>query len=276
MYGYWYSVRQNFEFTRQELKELFWTCLAFAFVLVAREWYSPKFSSDVYNSLFMFTNSDIRLVLGGEKIAFFVIMLIVVFLSLYFHVALQKLVGIRLGYKVVYSYWLNGILIGLFLSILTFGRVPILSVFILPGAVHLEHLPKLRLGKFRYGVNAKDIARVSLAGPLSHIITMTLLGMLYFSSGKSAILFALITANMLMLLYSIIPIPKIDSPTKMDSASDGLGLFFFNRTVYILCAVTVLIYLLLISVASTFSFVLSLLLALIATGVYIVVMKQPT
>jgi len=276
MYGYWYSVKQNYEFTKQELMELFWTSLAFAFVLAAREWYGSKFSSDVYSSLFMFSNSDIRLVLSGEKIAFFGILLIVVFLSMYFHVALQKLVGIRLGYKVIYSYWINGILIGLFLSILTFGRVPILSAFILPGAVHLEHIAKLRLGKFRYGVNAKDIARISVAGPLSHIFTITLLGMFFFSSDRSPIFLALITANIMLLIYSMLPIPKIDSPTKMDGASDGLGVFFFNRTVYILCLITVIIYSILILLTTAFSFTLAFVLALVATGVYGIATKQPT
>jgi hypothetical protein len=264
MHGYWYSVKKNFSFNRQELKELFWTSLAFTFVLAS-----------YYENLFNFDGGDARIVITSSFLGFFIIMLVLVFLSLYAHISLQKLVGIRLGYRVTYSYWLNGILIGLFLAILTFGKIPILSLFILPGAVKLEHLPHLRLGKFRYGTNAKDIARVSLAGPLSHIIIITVLGFLFLKIGESALLVRLIKANLLILLYSMLPIPKIDFPTKMDSASDGLGLFFFNRTVYVLCSLTVLFYILLVWAASTFSFILAFILAIISTGVYWVAMKQP-
>jgi hypothetical protein len=264
MYGYWYSVKQNFSFSRDELKELFWTSLAFAFVLAS-----------YYQNLFV-VEGDVRIVISDKLLAFFLLAIMAVFLSMYFHVTLQKLIGIRLGYKVKYSYWLNGILIGLFISVITLGKIPLVSVFILPGAVTLEHISTLRLGKFRYGMNAKDIARVSLAGPISHIIIVTLLGMLYFSTDKAPIISTLISANLLLLIYSMLPIPKIDFPTKMDSASDGLGLFFFSRGVYLLCVITVLFYTILIWAASVFSFVLAFGLAIVALLVYYVAIQQPT
>ncbi|MGV8141356.1 MAG: hypothetical protein ACP5NW_02860 [Candidatus Woesearchaeota archaeon] len=264
MYGYWYSVKQHFSFSREELKELFWTSLAFAFVLTS-----------YYQSLFVI-EGDVRIVISDTLLAFFLLVLMAVFLSLYFHITLQKLIGIRLGYKVNYSYWLNGILIGLFISVVTLGKIPLLSVFILPGAVNIEHIPTLRLGKFRYGTNAKDIARVSLAGPISHIIIATMLGMVYYSTGKSPFIFTLISANLLLMIYSILPIPKIDFPTKMDSASDGLGLFFYSRSVYLLCAITVLFYCVLVWAASVFSFVLAFGLALVSLLVYAVAIQQPT
>jgi hypothetical protein len=264
MYGYWYSVKQHFSFDRQELKELFWTSLAFAFVLTS-----------YYQGLFAI-EGDVRIVISDTLLAFFLVMLLVVFLSMYVHIALQKLVGIRLGYKVKYSYWLNGILFGLFIAIVTLGKVPLLSVFILPGAVTLEHIAALRLGRFRYGTNAKDIARVSLAGPISHMMLVMLLGILYFFTGKSSFIFTLISANLLLMIYSILPIPKIDFPTKMDSASDGLGLFFFSRRVYLLCAITFLFYSVLVWFVSVFSFVIAFSLAAAVLFVYSIAIQQPT
>jgi len=265
MYGYWYSVREHYSFSRQEFKELLWTTLAFAFVLAA-----------YFKDLFVFSGRDVRIVVSSDFLGFFILALLFVFLAMYAHVGFQKLVGIRLGYKVTYSYWLNGILIGLFLSVLTFAQIPILSTFILPGGVRLEHISKLRLGRFRYGTNAKDIARVSLAGPLSHIMMITFLGVIFLITDKSSAVKYLINANILLLIYSTLPIPKIDVPTKIDGASDGLGLFFYSRGVYVLCAVTVLFYALLVLAASTFSFVLAFIMALIAMWVYSIVMKQPT
>jgi hypothetical protein len=263
MHGFWYSVKENYSFSRQELKELFFTSLAFAFVLTS-----------YYEHLFVVSN-DVRIVISDKLLVFFVVALLVAFLAMYCHVALQKLVGIRLGYKVKYTYWLNGIFIGLFLSIMTLGRVPVLSVFILPGAVTIEHIPKLRLGKFRYGTNAKDIARVSLAGPLAHILLVMILGVIFFVTNRNPLVARIITANLLLMIYSMLPVPKIDLPTKMDSASDGLGLFFFSRAVYVLCAATVLFYAILIWAASLFSFVLAFLLGVISMCIYIVAMQQP-
>jgi hypothetical protein len=257
MYGFWYSVKENYSFTGKELKEVFWTGLAFAFILTA------------YYTGFLYKSVVLENTLG-----MFIALLICTVLVLYLHVACQKIVGIKLGYKVNYTYWLNGILICLFLSFITFGMVPLLSMLILPGAVTLEHLPNLRLGKFRYGINAKDIARVGLAGPLSHIIIVTILGILYLSFGKSDMIFKFITLNLLLAIYSMLPLPKIDAPTKMDSASDGLGVFFFSRTVYVLCLSTVLFYALLIWMASVFSFVIAFILGSIMTIVYIITMDQ--
>jgi len=264
MYGYWYSVKENFSFSTQELKELFWTSLAFAFALSA-----------FYEKLFV-VQKDIRIVITSSFLAFFILSLIVVFVAMLMHVGLQKLVGIRLGYKVNYSYWLNGILIGLFLSIITLGQVPVLSIFILPGAVTLEHLAKLRLGRFRYGTNAKDIARISLAGPMAHIILTMILGIIFFNLDRNQIVAHLITANLLLLIYSMLPIPKIAIPTKIDSASDGLGLFFYSRKIYVLCAITILFYSILIWAATLFSFVLAFVLGILAVIIYSIVVKPPS
>ncbi|MGV8087369.1 MAG: hypothetical protein ACP5N1_07090 [Candidatus Woesearchaeota archaeon] len=261
MYGYWHSVKTNYSFDKDELKQLFITSLAFAFVLTS-----------YYQNLFVISG-DIRIVLSDTAVFFFIISLIATFLSMYFHVALQKLVGIKLGYQVTYAYWLNGILIGLFLAVLTFGKIPILSLFILPGAVTLKHVTKLRLGKFQYSMNAKDIARVSLAGPLAHIIIVTFLGVIYFMTDKNTLILTLIKANLMLLVYSMLPIPKIDIPTKIDSASDGLGLFFYSRTVYLLCILTTLFYTILILTANIFSFVLAFMLGLVTVILFSVTMR---
>ncbi|HYD04052.1 MAG TPA: hypothetical protein VEC16_07185 [Alphaproteobacteria bacterium] len=266
MYGYWYSVRQHYSFTSQELKELFLTALAFAFMI-----------SSHYEGLFQFVDSDLRLVISGSFVGFLIFSTIIVFLSLYIHVALQKLVGIRLGYFVKYNYWANGILLGLFLSIITFGRIPLiipLSAFILPGSIVLEHIPKLRLGKFRYGINAKDIARVALMGPLSHVFIITFLGFIYFATGKNPIISRLIIANILLMMYSMLPVPRIDSPIRMDGATDGLGIFFYSRWVYVLCLLTFLFYGILVWVSSVFSFIGAFILALLTVVIYSITLKQ--
>ncbi len=218
MYGYWYSVKENFSFSRIELSQLFWTSLAFGFALSFRKWG---------------TGDSVDVPVGIVNLLFATV---VVLLCMYVHVSLQKLVAIKLGYKATYSYWLNGALFAVFLAFLSFGYI----AFILPGAVMVEHIPRLRVGKFRYGTNLKDIARVALAGPVSHILLVLIIGPLFFVSGRNDVLLSMIIVNLLLAIYSILPIPKIDMPSKMDSGSDGLGLFYFSRTLYVLVLVTVL------------------------------------
>jgi hypothetical protein len=204
-----------------------------------------------------------------------IVALIVILLSMLAHVSLQKAVAIRLGYTATYSYWLNGLLICLFLGFLSFGFL----IFILPGAVVLEHVSSLRLGKFRYGTNLKDIARVALAGPIAHMLIVLLLGLFFFGMGKSDLLFSIILVNLLIAIYSMLPIPKIDFPTKMDSGTDGLGMFYFSRTLYVLVYATILIFSALVLLSTSYAsfgwlFVLAFILGCLTAIIYSVAVEQ--
>jgi predicted cation transporter len=74
----------------------------------------------------------------------------------------------------------------------------------------------------------------------------------------------------------MLPIPKLAMPSKIDSASDGLGLFFYSRKIYALCAATILFYAVLIWAATIFSFVLAFILGMLSTIIYSVVVRPPT
>jgi len=223
MYGWWYSVKQNFSFTSKEITQVFWTTLAFAFIVSFRKW-GVGSKVDV-----------------GSGISNLILAFIFVGIAMVAHVSLQKIVAIKLGYKATYSYWINGLLLSVLLAFLTAGYSGYIG-FILPGAVMIEHLPQLRLGKFRYGTNLKDIARVALAGSIAHIILVMIVGIFYFASGRSDVILSFIIVNLFLAIYTLLPIPKIDVPTKMDSGSDGLAMFFFSRTLYVLVLVTVLVF----------------------------------
>ncbi|MEM4637640.1 MAG: hypothetical protein QXK76_01270 [Candidatus Woesearchaeota archaeon] len=256
MEGYWYSVRQNFSFSRTELSQLFWTSLAFGFALSFRKWGGDVFDFKVGILNLLFYSAA-------------------VFFSMYVHVSLQKLIGIRLGYKVTYNYWLNGLLFTIFLSFLSIGYI----AFLLPGSVVLEHIPKLRLGKFRYGFNLKDIARISLAGPIAHIVLVMIIGSVFFITEYNEAVLAIIFINLLLAIYSMFPIPKIDFPSKMDTATDGLGIFFFSRTLYVLVFITVLVFSLLTYTSITVTslgwlFVISLFIGIVVSALYSIYVEQ--
>lgn len=255
MFGFRYALKENFTFTPTELKEMFLTSLTFAFILTA-----------------LFKGFLRQKIILEETLLFFILILLFIVFSLWVHIALQKAVAIRLGYKATYSYWSNGILLSLFLSFMTFGFVP----FILPGSVNIEHLPKIRLGKFRYGLNLKDLARVCVAGPLAHVFLIMIAGILFFATNatKEGYIYAFIAVNLFFVFYSILPIPKLDIPTKMDAGSDGLGLFFYSRTIYILVFSTIVLYILLIVIASIFSFILAFGMGTITAIFYAIMIEQ--
>jgi hypothetical protein len=222
MHGLGYSIKQYFVISRKEWTQMFWTSFAFAFILTFRKWGS--------GNTFDLETGILNLILA----------LILTFAALLAHVALQKIVAIRLGYTATYSYWVNGLLLSVFLAFMTAGYSGYIG-FIIPGSVMLEHVPKIRLGKFRYGTNLKDIARVGLAGPVAHIVLVMIIGIFYFWT-KSDTLFSFIYINLFLAMYSMLPIPKIDVPSKMDGGTDGLGIFYFSRTLYVLIAITVLVF----------------------------------
>ncbi len=253
MSGFLYSIKQNYSFSKQELQQIFWTSSTFALILTA-----------------FFKGFLRKPVIIEDTIIFFAVMIVFSFIALYSHVAFQKIVGIRLGYTVTYVYWTNGILFSLFFAFFSLGLIP----FSFPGAITMQHNEKLRLGKFRYGTNLKDLARISVAGPMSHIIIVMIFGIIYFATNKSEVIFSFIIVNLLYALYSILPIPKIDIPTKMDSATDGMGLFFYTRTGYVLALATVIFYVILVFMSTVFSFVIAFILGLIMALLYSVYVEQ--
>lgn len=257
MYGYWYSVRENFKFSATELMQMFWTSLAFGFALSFRKWGTGA-TLDVPTGI-------LNMLLAT----------CIVLLSMYAHVSLQKLIAIRLGYKATYSFWMNGVLLSVFIGFLSFGYF----AFILPGAVTIEHIPKLRLGKFRYGLNLKDLARIALAGPIAHILIVLLVGPFYFWFNRDPVLLSIIVVNLLLAIYCMLPIPKIDSPSKMDSGTDGLAMFFFSRTLYVLVFATILVFSALVfgaagSIAMGWLFILAFLVGCLLAILYSITIEQ--
>lgn len=249
MYGTWHALKEYFKIERKEVLGVLWTSLAFALILTA-----------------FFKGFLRKPIILEESLLFLFIAFLFIFFSLIAHISLQKVVAIKLGYTAQYSYWINGVLFSVFLSFFTLGYVP----FILPGSTMITHIPKLRLGKFRYGLNTKDIARVALAGPLSHVVLVMIAGIFFIATGadKSGPLYLFIIVNLFLAIYTCLPIPKIDIPTKMDAASDGLGLFFFSRPIYVLVLFTLIFYAILIIVAQVWSFIIAFVLGIIVSMIY--------
>jgi len=82
------------------------------------------------------------LVVGLKNLVFDIV---AVFVLLGVHVLVQKAAGIFYGVKVVYDKYTLGLLIGVFITFLSFGYWPLF----ITGYLTYTSIPNLRIGKFR-------------------------------------------------------------------------------------------------------------------------------
>ncbi|MBN1792358.1 hypothetical protein JW826_01615 [Candidatus Woesearchaeota archaeon] len=193
----------------------------------------------------------------------FLIVAMMIFISILVHTTAQKIVALKLGYRSEYGYWLNGFLISTFVCFITFGFIP----FFFTGSVWTEDVQKLRMGRFRYRVMQKDLGYISFAGPMASMAIAIILSFVYVVT-ENPLLFAIIVTNLLIALYSLIPIPRFEKVRQFEGGTTGLYLFIASRWVFVLVFFSVLIYSLLLFIAQLFSVILALFIGIAITVVY--------
>jgi hypothetical protein len=135
-------------------------------------------------------------------------------------VAAQKYVAAYMGYECTLELWYYGPVIGLLITFMTYGFVPFLYL----GNVKLKEDPVMRLGKFRYYLNIKDLMYVGIAGPLFVILALLVFVQpLYFITKASVLLDVIIAATWIM-LFSSLPLPK----------TNGINVLLKSRIIWII------------------------------------------
>ncbi|MFH1174661.1 MAG: hypothetical protein V1725_06000 [archaeon] len=201
--------------------------------------------------------------------------------ALLLHVLVQKMFALYLGYRAQYRFWVNGLLIGVFFAFFTLGfpakevyvaDIGWLSVYLaffvpLSGTVDLFHDEKMRLGRFRYSANMKDLARVAFSGVLANIFALIILQAAFLTVKGTVIgdiLINFIAANMLLAFFSMLPLPSCD----------GLSVFRSSRIGYVFLLAFVIIFLGLLTLGLTvqgmgvFSLIAATLLASLVAYLY--------
>ena len=149
--GFRSHLKQYFEMTGQEWLALLITALVAGFCLSFNDWGDKTFD----------------LAAGLQNLAFDIV---AVFLLLGVHVLAQKVTGIFYGVKVVYDKYALGLLIGVFITFLSFGYWPLF----ITGYLTYTAIPNLRIGKFRATFPKKwEMALIAVAGPLASILLDT-------------------------------------------------------------------------------------------------------
>ncbi|MBW2991492.1 hypothetical protein KY348_07370 [Candidatus Woesearchaeota archaeon] len=201
---------------------------------------------------------------GGSYAANFIVLAILLLISFLIHFSAQKLVALKLGYESRYKYWLNGILLSLVVCFFTYGYFPLFFT----GSLWHQDIPKLRIGVFRGGVRHKDLGLIAFAGPFSNMIIALLLAPVFLAT-KSSFVQAVIIINLLIAIYSLIPVPTFEKLRQFKGGTTGLYLFIASRWAYVLVLATFVAYAVLLwLIPGIFSFIIALILGIITTIIY--------
>ena len=189
------KVKRYGSFSRNEIKGLVITIIAFAFIISFRKWGEGATFDFSYGLASLFLS------------------LIIVAITVFTAQVGHRVLGLRHGYRIEFKPWYPGILIGLIMVFLSRGVIWLL----LPGGVILHHMAVHRLGYFRYGTNTLGISMVSFAGPLANIILATIVKTpeIWFGIPLSQIPFfdQLVFFNWAYALFALLPIPPLPGST---------------------------------------------------------------
>jgi hypothetical protein len=237
-------AEHHFKFSGKELLRLIATVIVGAFILSFRKW-------------------------GGETFDFtagafnFIVLSIILFLSVYIHFAIQKIVALHFGYNSEYKNWHNGFLISMIVCFFSFGFIPLFFT----GVLSFDIIPKLRVGTFRGGVMQKDVGIIAFSGPFINLILVGLLAPFYIAT-KSNFIFTIIIINLLIAIFSLIPIPTFEKIRQFKGGTTGLYLYIESRWIFFLVFAAVLSFAGLILMASIFSYIVALLIGGLVALVY--------
>lgn len=221
MAGFRYHMRRYFSVTREEWRSILITAVVMGFVLSYNDWGGKTFNLMVgLTNLFLDT-------LGS-------------FLLLTLHVVAAKSIGISYGVKVSYNKYDLGLVVGLFLSFLTFGLWP----FWVNGYFTYTAIPNLRVGKFRATL-VKDWEIVLIAGGaiLANLFITIFFASLFLLAG-GAFFQSWVKISLLIALYALIPLPLLGTINPyqvymsrvetLEHALTGFEIFWGNPIYYFL------------------------------------------
>ncbi|HJX05212.1 MAG TPA: hypothetical protein VJ461_00710 [Candidatus Nanoarchaeia archaeon] len=242
-------VEKRWRFSKKELQRLLITCVIASFSLtLVKGW-----------GFFDLVEGKTAL----NYVANFIIVLLVLFFSLLIHFSMQKLMALKLGYSSEYKYWINGLILGVIVCFFSYGYIPLFF----PGTLFYDIIPKLRVGVFRGGVKHTDLGLIAFAGPLSNIVIVGLIAPLFLAT-KNSFVYAVIVANLLIAVWSLLPIPTFEKLRQFKGGTTGLYIFIASRWTFVLVFVTVISFAALILLFKVFSYILALIIGILITIIY--------
>ena len=193
------KTKRYYKFTPSEVRGLVVTILICAFIISFRQWGLGK-------------NLDIAYGLKNLLIG-----IIIVTISILIKLSIQRIAALSVGYRSEYKVWMFGLLLGLVLAFVSNGNI----WFFVPGGIVLHHLAGHRIGFFRYGLDYFGHGLITVWGNAGILIFGIILKVINQSLNNPVIQKAILF-NLLLAIYSMLPIPPLD----------GSRMFFGSRLVY--------------------------------------------
>ncbi len=200
---------------------------------------------------------------GQGYVVNLIVLVIIAATSFFMHFGAQKIIGLSLGYESKYKHWLNGMLISIIICFFSYGYIPLFFT----GSLWHEHISKLRVDVFRGGVKHKDLGYIAFAGPITNIVLVGLIAPIYLAT-KSPLIYAIIIVNLLIAVYSLLPIPTFEKLRQFKGGTTGLYLFIASRWIWVLAFVSILAYAALILLFNFFSYIIAVLIGAVITIIY--------
>ena len=143
---------------------------------------------------------------------------IAVTIAVFVHETAHRVTGLEQGYKTSYKPFFYGLIAGLILSFMSYGKI----IFLAYGGVAINIIEKHRLGYFRYQLGYFHLGAVSLMGPVANMVVAILFKTIPIL--PQPISDKIVFINILFALTNMLPVPVLD----------GLQVMFASRWLYFL------------------------------------------
>jgi hypothetical protein len=254
MGNFTHVCKRYFSFTTEEAGQILLTSLVAAFALSFRNWG---------------TGESVDIVMGFTNL---LVYFTAVSVAITLMVVMQKLAGLKKGYEISYEMWKMGLLFSVLITFLTNGWVPVFFT----GALNCNIIQRLRVGIFMPRFKHWEFGIINAAGPLSLLLVLLIIQPLYMATEATAI-YMLLKAFALTMVFSLLPIPlfhgvKVEEGGRTvydwHGSTFGFNLFMANRFLFVFFFLTMVAYTILALATGIFSFLLSILIAIVLTAVF--------
>lgn len=211
---------KKIKFDSKEVSALALTVLVLSFILSFSKWGAAEFD----------------LFAGLKNL---LITAVVVAISLIIKITVQKYASAKSGFDARFKPWMVGLILGIICIFLSNGKF----YFLAAGSVVFALIETARIGAQDKGLSYGRIAWISALGPITSII-LALIVRILSNSFLNEILLNAVTINLLIAVYSILPLPFIEgfnlTTLKKTGSSDGFNLMYHYPIEYIVVALMTL------------------------------------
>lgn len=183
--------------------------------------------------------------------------IIVAAIGITFHVAIQKVISLHVGYTADFKLWWYGLLAGLAVTFASNGKIWWL---VFPGGLTFSIIARHRLGEFRYGLNYMQMGIIAFSGTVASILLGTIFKNIeiYIIGSQIPFLHNIFIFNLVLAIATLLPIPPLN----------GHYLFFASRMWYAFLFGTVFAYGVLTLVFEIYSWIWAIVMGVIIWLIY--------